>query len=152
MYLNSWLSCYIAVLPARFLNASEKLVYQDVQAIFCFLFFWLAGSFSSPSPLYLFFSRHLLSLLTSSMIQLFVWPLVGKLNCTINPQHLLNWNALFSHILWYRTISPLTLCSRPVSRHAISSAGTLSPALFRTGLCPSQAITLSQLTAECSTA
>ena len=151
--MKPWLICCVATLPARFLNASEKLVYQEVQAIFCFCFFRLgAGSFSSPSPLYLFFSRHLLSLLTSSMIQLFVWPLVGKLNCTINPQHLLNWNDLFSHILWYRTISPLTLCSRLVSRHAINSAGTLGPALFRTGLCPSQAITLSQLTAECSTA
>ena len=56
MYLNSWLSCYIAVLPARFLNASEKLVYQDVQAIFCFCFFptWIWILFLPLPPLSLF--------------------------------------------------------------------------------------------------
>ena len=36
--MKPWLICCTATLPARFLKASEKLVYQDVQAIFCFCF------------------------------------------------------------------------------------------------------------------
>ena len=75
--VNAQENVIFLILPALFLNASEKLVYHEVQAIFLSNIggiLILKSSLLLP-VLYLFLSSRNFSLFTSSMTRLYVWPL-----------------------------------------------------------------------------